>query len=70
VFLVHGHDDAAKNAVALFLRAIGLEPIILHQRPNDGRHLLSKFREESEPPEVGRVAEIGDYNLDLAARAR
>jgi predicted nucleotide-binding protein len=48
VFLVHGRDDTAKNEVALFLRAIGLEPIILHLRPNGGRHLLTKFREESE----------------------
>jgi predicted nucleotide-binding protein len=48
VFLVHGRDDAVKNEVALFLRAIGLEPIILHLRPNGGRHLLTKFREESE----------------------
>lgn len=48
VFLVHGRDDAAKNEVALFLSAIGLQPIILHMRPNGGRHLLTKFREESE----------------------
>ena len=48
VFVVHGHDDAAKNEVALFLRGIGLEPIILHLRPNGGRGLLTKFREESE----------------------
>jgi predicted nucleotide-binding protein len=48
VFLVHGRDEAARNEVALFLRAIGLDPIILHLRPNGGRHLLTKFREESE----------------------
>jgi predicted nucleotide-binding protein len=48
IFLVHGRDDAAKNEVALFLRAIGLVPIILHLRPNGGRHLLTKFTEESE----------------------
>jgi hypothetical protein len=48
VFLVHGHDEAARNEVALFLHAIGLDPIILHLRPNGGRHLLTKFREESE----------------------
>jgi hypothetical protein len=47
VFVVHGRDDAAKNEVALFLRTIGLEHIILHLRPNGGRHLLTKFREES-----------------------
>ena len=46
VFVVHGHDDAAKNEVALFLRGIGLEPIILHLRPNGGRGLLTKFRED------------------------
>jgi predicted nucleotide-binding protein len=48
VFLVHGRDDGAKNEVALFLRTIGLEPVILHLRPNGGRHLLTKFREESD----------------------
>jgi predicted nucleotide-binding protein len=48
IFVVHGRDDAAKNELALFLRAIGLEPIILHLRPNGGRHLLTKFTEEAE----------------------
>lgn len=45
---MHGRDDGAKNEVALFLSSIGLEPIILHTRPNRGRHLLTKFQEESE----------------------
>lgn len=48
VFVVHGRDDGAKNEVALFLSSIGLEPIILHMRPNRGRHLLLKFQEESD----------------------
>jgi predicted nucleotide-binding protein len=48
IFIVHGRDDAAKNEVALFIRNIGLEPIILHLQPNGGRHLLTKFTEESE----------------------
>lgn len=48
VFIVHGRDEASKNEVALFLRTIGLEPIILHTRPHRGRHLLLKFQEESE----------------------
>ena len=48
VFLVHGRDDNGKNEVALFLRKIGLEDIVLHQRPNRGRNLLTKFREEAE----------------------
>jgi predicted nucleotide-binding protein len=48
VFLVHGRDNEAKNEVARFLSKIGLEEIILHERPNSGRHLLTKFQEESE----------------------
>ena len=32
VFLVHGRDEVAKNEVALFLRAIGLEPPACIQR--------------------------------------
>ena len=47
VFVVHGHDEATTNAVALYLSGIALEPIILHLRPNAGRDLLTKFREES-----------------------
>lgn len=30
VFLVLGRDDVARNEVALFLRNIGLDPIIFH----------------------------------------
>ena len=60
VFLVRGRDDEAKNAVALFLRAIGLEPIILHQRPNGGRHLLTKFREEAEGASFAVVLMLSD----------
>jgi predicted nucleotide-binding protein len=47
IFIVHGRDENAKNEVALFLRKIGLEDIVLHQRPNRGRHLLTKFQEEA-----------------------
>ncbi len=48
VFIVHGHDNDVKNEVARFLGKIGLEEIILHERPNIGRHLLTKFQDESE----------------------
>jgi predicted nucleotide-binding protein len=48
VVLVHGRDEGARNEVALFLRKIGLEDIVLHQRPDRGRHLLTKFQEEAE----------------------
>ncbi|MGL4234771.1 TIR domain-containing protein [Tabrizicola sp.] len=49
VFLVHGRDEAAKHAVARFLeRRVGLDVIILSERPNRGRSILSKFREEAD----------------------
>lgn len=47
IFVVHGHDEGAREAVARFIGQIGLEPIILHERPNKGRTLITKFREES-----------------------
>jgi predicted nucleotide-binding protein len=72
VFLVHGRDDIAKNAVDLFLRTIGLDPIILHLKPNGGRDLLTKFREEAAgagfavvlmtPDDEGGIAGAGDNN--------
>ena len=47
VFLAHGRDNGAKQEVARYIERLGLEPIILHERPNAGRTLISKFREES-----------------------
>jgi predicted nucleotide-binding protein len=48
VFLVHGRDDGKKNAVARFLEArAGLQVIILSERPNKGRSILTKFEEEA-----------------------
>jgi predicted nucleotide-binding protein len=32
VFVVHGHDDGAQEAVARFLEKIGFEPVILHEQ--------------------------------------
>ena len=43
VFLVHGHDDAAKGAAARFLSQLDLEPVILHEQPNEGRTIIEKF---------------------------
>jgi predicted nucleotide-binding protein len=43
VFIVHGHDEAAKNSVARFVEKLGLKPIILHEQPNLGRTIIEKF---------------------------
>jgi len=43
VFIVHGHDEAAKEAVARFLQRLDLNPVILHEQPNVGRTIIEKF---------------------------
>jgi predicted nucleotide-binding protein len=51
IFVVHGHDDAARETVARFIDQLGFAPIILHEQPNKGRTIITKFREEA--AEVG-----------------
>jgi predicted nucleotide-binding protein len=48
VFIVHGHDGAPKSETARFIEKLGFEAIILHERPNKGRTLITKFREEAD----------------------
>jgi predicted nucleotide-binding protein len=43
VFIVHGHDEGAREAVARFLERVGLEPVILHEQANRGRTIIEKF---------------------------
>jgi predicted nucleotide-binding protein len=45
VFIVHGHDEAALQAVARFLEQIGLEAIILREQPDQGRATIEKFED-------------------------
>ncbi|HMD16791.1 MAG TPA: nucleotide-binding protein [Terriglobales bacterium] len=45
VFVVHGHDSEAKEAVARFIERLGLEAIILHEQPNAGRTVIEKFEQ-------------------------
>jgi predicted nucleotide-binding protein len=47
IFVVHGRDQGQRHAVASFLKDLGFEPIVLHERPNRGRSIISKFREEA-----------------------
>jgi len=43
VFVVHGHDEGAKHAVARFLEQIQLEAIILQEQPGQGLTIIEKF---------------------------
>lgn len=47
IFIVHGHDEAVREATARFLEKINFEVVILHERPNRGRTIITKFREEA-----------------------
>jgi predicted nucleotide-binding protein len=42
VFVVHGHDEGTREAVARFIQGLGFQPIILHERANEGRTVIEK----------------------------
>jgi len=48
VFVVHGHDHAAKDAVCRLLERLDLEPIVLQEQPNGGRTIIEKFEADSD----------------------
>lgn len=82
VFVVHGRNATMKEAVAHYLLKIGLEPVILHDQPNKGRTLFTKFQEVAQeasfavvllyPDDLGNVAaealELKDGGLNPRAR--
>jgi predicted nucleotide-binding protein len=51
IFVVHGHDEAARETVARFLEGLNLEAIILKEQPNQGLTIIEKF--EKHAAEVG-----------------
>ena len=77
VFTVHGHDEAAKHAVARFIERLDLEAIILDEQPSEGLTIIEKFEKYAgsadfaivliTPDDVG--APIEKRN-DLKLRAR
>lgn len=76
VFVVHGHDDAAKEAVARFLEKLKVEAVILHERPTQGRTIIEKLEHHSDvdfavvlltPDDVGSAK---DAVAGLQPRAR
>ena len=48
VFIVHGHDDEAKETVARFVENFGIEATILHEQANRGQTIPEKFEEHAE----------------------
>ena len=48
IFIIHGRDDGTKETVARFISQLGLNPIILHEQPNQGRTIIEKFEQHAE----------------------
>jgi len=48
IFIVHGHDEAAQHEVARFIQQLGLNPIILHEKPDRGKTLIEKVESHSD----------------------
>jgi predicted nucleotide-binding protein len=74
VFIVHGHDEGPREAVARFLTSLGLRPIILHEQASRGQTVIEKVEAHGDvgfavvlltPDDVGGLADG-----ELAPRAR
>lgn len=48
VFVVHGHDEGARETVARFLKSMDFEPVILHEQANQGGTVIEKFEANSD----------------------
>lgn len=48
VFVVHGHDEAARESVARYLEHLNLEPVILHEQPSSGQTIIEKFEKHAD----------------------
>ncbi|TCO82776.1 putative nucleotide-binding protein with TIR-like domain [Plasticicumulans lactativorans] len=75
VFIVHGHDVAARESVARFLEKIGIDVVILHEQANQGRTIIEKIVANSDvgfavvlltPDDEGRS--VGGDSLEPRAR--
>jgi len=61
---VHGHDGEVRETVARFIsEKLGFEPVILHERPNKGRTIITKFREEGAGGSKIKCLQFGDATL-------
>ncbi|WP_343584559.1 nucleotide-binding protein [Flavobacterium sp.] len=75
IFIVHGHNIAVQQSVARTLEKLGLNPIILNERPNAGSTIIEKFESNSN---VGFAVILltdddegkSKTDIDLKSRAR
>ena len=48
VFIVHGHDHVSKSEMELFIKELGLDPVVLHREADQGLTLIEKFERHSD----------------------
>ena len=48
IFIVHGHDDLAKEQIARVVEKAGFEAIILHEKASVGKTIIEKIEEYSD----------------------
>lgn len=68
VFIVHGSDEGAKDALARFIDKLELRPIILSEQPSAGRTIIEKFEDSAEFSDVGFAVVLMTPD-DVGARA-
>lgn len=60
IFIVHGHNEEMKQAVARTVSKLGCNPIILHEQVNEGRTIISKFEANAERVHFAIILLSGD----------
>ncbi|MDE0089526.1 MAG: nucleotide-binding protein [Candidatus Poribacteria bacterium] len=78
VFVVHGRDLDAANSIARVVEKLGLEAIILHEKPDEGKTIIEKLEARAKnasfaivlftPDDVGTLK--GEADLGVNPRAR
>lgn len=70
VFIVHGHNIEVKETVARTIEKLGLEAVILNERPNTGQTIIEKLENNSDvgfaiilltPDDLGKAKSEDDY---------
>lgn len=70
VFIIHGKNNELKREVQLLIERIGIEGIVLHERPDMGRTIIDKLIEEGESAIYAIAILTPDDIVDTAFRAR
>lgn len=75
VFVVHGHDDGARESVSRFLEHLDFTPVVLNEHANEGRTIIEKFEHHADvafaiilltPDDVGAPKSNSDRLRDRA----